>query len=103
MSGDTPHVCAVNVEEVTRGLRGGTETDAAEALFEGLIVAPLGRSEGRQAGRWRREFGERGVTLSQADCLIGAAALAMGGRLATGNPADFPMPELRVDHWPAGD
>jgi hypothetical protein len=29
--------------------------------------------------------------------------LAFGGRRATGNPKDFPMPELSVDHWPAGE
>jgi len=33
---------------------------------------------------------------------IAAAALAIGGRLATGNPKDFPMDELAVEHWPAG-
>jgi hypothetical protein len=30
------------------------------------------------------------------------AARVIGGRLATGNPADFPMPEIIVDHWRAG-
>jgi predicted nucleic acid-binding protein len=44
----------------------------------------------------------RGRTLTQADCLIAAAALTLGGQLATGNPKDFPMRELTVDHWPAG-
>jgi hypothetical protein len=23
-------------------------------------------------------------------------------RLVTGNPKDFPMPELEVEHWPVG-
>jgi hypothetical protein len=22
--------------------------------------------------------------------------------LATGNPKDFPMPELKIEHWPVG-
>jgi predicted nucleic acid-binding protein len=43
------------------------------------------------------------VSLSQADCLIAAAAVAVGARLATGNPKDFPMAELEVEHWPAGE
>jgi hypothetical protein len=30
------------------------------------------------------------------------APVALGGRLASGNPKDFPMPELTVEHWPAG-
>ncbi|MFN2467929.1 MAG: hypothetical protein ABR521_07365 [Gaiellaceae bacterium] len=40
--------------------------------------------------------------LTQADCLIAAAALSAGARLATGNPKDFPMQGLGIDHWPAG-
>jgi predicted nucleic acid-binding protein len=99
--GDVVCTTAINVEEVVRGLR-RRETPAAESLFEGLIVAPLGAREGWQAGTWRREFGARGVMLSQADCLIASAALTAGATLATGNPADFPMRQIAVEHWPEG-
>jgi predicted nucleic acid-binding protein len=34
--------------------------------------------------------------------LIAAAALEVGVTLATGNPKDFPMEELEVEHWPVG-
>jgi predicted nucleic acid-binding protein len=98
---DSPYVCAVNVEEVARGLRPG-EAGPAERLFSGLRMADLGREEGWQAGRWRADFASHGTTLTQADCLIAAAALAVGGRLATGNPRDFPMDEIQVEHWPVG-
>jgi predicted nucleic acid-binding protein len=94
-------VCAVNVEEVVRGLKPGEEA-AADRLFAGLRTVPLRQAEGRKAGEWRREFSLRGITLSQADCLVAAAALAVGGRLATGNPRHFPMDEVMVEHWPVG-
>lgn len=42
-------------------------------------------------------------TLAQADALIAAAAFGIGARLATGNPKDFPMKELQIEHWPAGE
>ncbi len=100
-AGDTPHVCAVNVEEVARGLL-PAEAGRARLLFAGVGIVPLGEQEGWKAGEWRREYAERGRTLSQADCLIAAAALAVGGRLVTGNPRHFPMQELEVEHWPAG-
>jgi predicted nucleic acid-binding protein len=100
---DRPYICAVNVEEIERGLRGEAETEAARQLFAGLSIVPLGLVEGVTAGRWRRGFAARGQTLSQADCLIGAAASRIGGRLATSNPRDFPMPGLQVEHWPAGE
>lgn len=98
---DSAYVCAVNVEETARGLRPG-ELEPARTLFSALRIAPLGGGEGWQAGEWRRGFAARGVTLSQADCLVAAAALSVGARLATGNPKDFPMEELQVEHWPAG-
>jgi predicted nucleic acid-binding protein len=100
--GDVPCTSAVNVEEVVRGLL-AREIATAHRLFDGLRVAPLGRAEGELAGTWRRDFARRGVTLAQADCLIAAAALGIGARLATGNPRDFPMRELTVDHWPVDD
>jgi len=80
------------------------EEQALVARFlNGLQLASLGRIEGERAGRWRRDYARNGVTLSQADCLIAAAALGVGARLATGNPKHFPMPELDVDHWPVGE
>ena len=99
--GDTPATTAVNVEEIVRGLR-PAETDAAERLFRGLVVLDVGTAAAWRAGTWRREFAARGVTLFQADCLVAAAAQLSGGVLITGNPKDFPMPDLRLQHWPVG-
>ncbi|MBA2577344.1 MAG: PIN domain-containing protein [Euzebyaceae bacterium] len=99
--GDAPVVCAINVEEVVRGLR-PPEVAAAERFLRGLPVVPLARGEGARAGAWRRDHAARGITLSQSDCLVAAAAARAGGRLATGNPRHFPMPELTVEHWPVG-
>jgi predicted nucleic acid-binding protein len=99
--GDVPCTSAINVEEIFRGLRAG-ETPAAEMLFGGLHVLPLGSAEGRLAGEWRRDHAQRGVTLSQADCLIAATAHLAGGRLCTGNPNDFPKAPLVVEHWLVG-
>jgi predicted nucleic acid-binding protein len=99
--GPPPYVCGVNVEEVWRGAR-PSEEEAVGRLLGALRIAPLGRAEGERAGRWRSQFAARGTTLSQADCLIAAAALGVSARLATGNPRDFPMAELEVEHWPVG-
>lgn len=99
--GDVACATAINVEELARGLRPREHKSAAD-LVAGLIVVPLLAREGWQAGSWRRRFGSRGVTLSQADCLIAAAALTADATLATGNPKDFPMKEIRVEHWSVG-
>lgn len=94
-------VCAISVEEIWRGLLTGEELHARR-LFNGLRLAPLGVSEGRRAGTWRRSFASKGVTLHQADCLIAAAAAGIGAGLATANADDFPMPEINIQHWPVG-
>jgi predicted nucleic acid-binding protein len=99
--GDVPFTTPISVEEIHRGLR-GVERVAATRLFDGLRIAPIGRLEGVRAGDWRRDHALAGTTLTQADCLIAAAAVAVGVPLATGNPKDFPMLELEVQHWPAG-
>ncbi len=99
--GDVPFTCAINVEELWRGVRADEEA-TLRRLVTGLRLVPLGVEEGARAGTWRREFASRGVTLHQADCLIAAAAVTARAALATGNPNDFPMDELRVEHWPVG-
>ena len=98
---DVPWICAVNVEEVIRGTGDGDAAIVARFL-QGLHVAPLDRAEGERAGRWRRDYAREGIALSQADCLIAAAAVGVGAKLATGNPKHFPMPDLDVEHWPVG-
>jgi predicted nucleic acid-binding protein len=100
--GDIPATTAINVEEIVRGLR-ETEQDAAERLFRGLLVLPIDQTAAWQSGSWRRSLAQHGVTLFQADCLIAAATYQRQGVLCTGNPSDFPMPELTVQHWPVGE
>lgn len=97
----TPWICALNVEEVVRGAL-PEEQEVVLRFLGGMRLAPLGRAEGELAGRWRREYARKGITLSQSDCLIAAAAVGVGARLASGNPKHFPMSELDVEHWPVG-
>ncbi len=101
-TGDVPYVSPISVEEIVRGLR-PREEEAARALFEGLHPAPLGTEEGWRAGTWRRTFAKKGKSLAQADCLIAASAFSLGARLGTGNPKDFPMSDIQVEHWPVGE
>ncbi|MGI9016225.1 MAG: hypothetical protein ACR2HR_03820, partial [Euzebya sp.] len=63
---------------------------------------PLCGDDGRRCGAWRRQDAERGVTRHQAGFLVANAAATAGATLATGNPKDFPMLEVTVDHWPVG-
>ncbi len=96
-----PWVSVVSVEEIWRGLRAEEELPARR-LIRALRLAPLRAADAERAGRWRREFAVRGITLHQADCLVAASAVGVGAVLATANISDFPMPELEVQHWPVG-
>jgi predicted nucleic acid-binding protein len=98
-TGDVPATTGINVEEVVRGPR-PKERPATRRLFEVLRIFSIRAEEGWRAGEWRRGFASRGVTLSQADRLIAAAAAARRAILATGNPDDFPMRGRRLEHWP---
>lgn len=100
-SGDELYVSPIGIEELYRGLREAERPDASR-LIAGLRLASLTKEAARQAGEWRREHSERGVTLSQADCLVAASAWSVGAILATGNPKDFPMTGIAVEHWPVG-
>jgi predicted nucleic acid-binding protein len=92
---------AINVEEIIRGLL-QHEGNAATRLFDGLVVLSIDQAAAWQAGEWRRRYARRGITLSQADCLIGAAASLAGATLITGNPKHFPAADIDVAHWPVG-
>jgi predicted nucleic acid-binding protein len=101
-AGQLPWICAINAEEIVRGALPHEEAAVARFL-RGMRLAPIGLEEGERAGRWRREYARHGTTLSQADCLIAAAAVGVGAPLATGNPKHFPMEGLDLRHWPVGE
>ena len=101
MTEEVPYICAVTAAEVQRGVLPGEQGRAAEVL-QSFRVAPLGVLEGILAGSWERAFRSRGLTLGASDCLIAAAALGVGATIATGNPKDFPMEGVTVEHWPVG-
>ncbi|MFV9672125.1 MAG: PIN domain-containing protein [Acidimicrobiia bacterium] len=95
-------VSPISIEEIWRGLHPEEQTSAAR-LIDAIRLAPIDRSVAKTAGSWRRQYAALGTTLHRADCLIAASAQNIGARLATGNPSDFPMDEITVEHWPVGE
>ena len=85
--------CSINITEVYAGLRAGEE--AKTKLFFGALrffaVTPEIASH---AGLLRRDWRQKGQTLSVTDVTIAAVALAHKLPLLTDNGKHFPMPEL---------
>jgi predicted nucleic acid-binding protein len=54
----------------------------------------------KYAGALYREWRQKGLTLAMPDLTVAAVAIANGLQLATDNPKDFPMSELRFHPLP---
>jgi len=65
-------------------------------LYDLFPIQPLSREIAEQAGKWRRDYREKGVTLSLVDTLIAAIAYHHNLCLISRNTKHFPQPELRL-------
>ncbi len=87
--------CPINVTEVHMGMR-PDEADKTEELLASLEFYPVTREIAKFAGALYREWRQKGVTLALPDLTVAAVAITNGLQLATDNPKDFPMSELRL-------
>src|SRR5215467_10044089 len=87
--------CSINVTEVYAGLRPSEEAKT-ERLLRSLKFYPVTWEIAKQAGDLLNVWRQKNRTLSLPDITIAAVALANQLVLVTGNPKDFPMPELRL-------
>ena len=87
--------CPVTVAEIYAGMH-KSEEEATSALIGRLRYYDVVPEIARRGGRFKYEWGRRGVTLSLADSLIGAVALHYGLLLITDNEKHFPMPEITL-------
>lgn len=84
---------ALNIAEVYSGIRFGEE--AATALFlDSLQCHDLTASSGKRAGVLKKNWAQKGRTLSLADAIVAAIAIDHTCELMTDNRKDFPMSEL---------
>jgi predicted nucleic acid-binding protein len=90
--------CAVTVAEIYAGMNPKEETPT-RAFVESLEYLPITLHIAEQAGLLKRDYARRGRTLSIADAMIAAVALANNCTLITGNARDFPMRGLAVQSF----
>jgi len=87
--------CAVNITEVYAGLKPGEE-DKTAAFISSLEFIPVTPDIAQKAGLLRRDWRQKGQTLSYTDVTLAAVALAHGMPLLTDNRKHFPMEELEL-------
>ena len=85
--------CPVNLTEVYAGLRPGEE-ERTKAFLDSLDFLPVTAEIAVRAGLLRRDWRQKGQTLSYSDVTIAAVAIANRAPLLTDNRKHFPMTEL---------
>ena len=86
--------CPINVTEVYMGMR-PQEAERTEEFLRSLEFFPVTWEIAKYAGELYREWRQKGRTIALPDLTIAAVAIMNGLQLATDNPKDYPMPELR--------
>lgn len=92
-AGHTLACCPVNIAEVCAGMRPKEEPRTLE-LLRSLRMYATTFEVAELAGKLKRSYAQRGVTLAIPDVVIAATAIHNGLTLITDNAKDFPMPEL---------
>ena len=90
---------ALNLGEVYAGMR--PEEEAQTKAFLGALEChAITAGVAEAAGRLKRQWAQKGRTLTLADTMVAAVAIEQGSPLATDNRKDFPMPGLQFYELP---
>jgi len=93
--GSVAGCCLVNIIEVYAGMK-DKEREATEKLLESLEYYEVTKDIAKQAGEYKRQYREKGITLSLSDVIIAALVISGDLVLVTNNPKHYPMPEIKL-------
>lgn len=93
--------CAINIAEVCAGMR-ENERQVTKKFLDSLEYYEITRDLAELAGGYKREYTEKGLTLSLSDVMIAAVAISNNLTLVTDNLRHYPMPELNTKQIEAG-
>jgi predicted nucleic acid-binding protein len=72
------------------------EKEKTDIFINSLFFYEITRNISKTAGRLRQKHAKKGITLSTADAIIGAAALIYDLTLATKNIKHYPFPDIKI-------
>lgn len=87
--------CAINITEVYAGMRPQEKRQTDELLLS-FDYVEITREIAAMAGRLKREYSVKGITLSVSDVTIAAVVLSSDLPLLTDNSKHYPMPGIRL-------
>jgi len=99
--GSTVGCCAINIAEVYAGMR-ENEREVTKRFLDSLEYYEATRNIAEQAGEYKRQYAEKGITLSLSDVIIAAVAISNNLILVTDNLRHYPMPEVNIKQIEAG-
>jgi predicted nucleic acid-binding protein len=97
--GHTVTTSALNLAEVYAGMRSGEEA-RTKAFLDAMECHEITASVAETAGKLKRQWAQKGRTLTLADTMVAAVAIEQGCPLATDNHKDFPMLGLQLYKLP---
>ena len=93
--GHTLSTSALNIAEIYAGMR-PQEDARTKAFLNALPSYEITAGVAEMAGKLKKEWEQKGRTLTLADTIVAAVALKQKLALATDNRKDFPMPDLQL-------
>ncbi len=93
--------CAVNIVEVYAGMK-KHEKQVTKKLLDSLEYYEVTRELAERAGEYKREYTEKGITLSLSDVIVAAVAISNDLTLVTDNLRHYPMPDINIKQIEAG-
>lgn len=88
-------VSILSIAELTSGWSQKQVKNLLPSVYDLMEVLNINLSIAELAGKYRQEYGEKGITLPLVDALIGATAILENCQLVTRNKKDYPMPEIK--------
>jgi len=93
--------CAINIVEVYAGMK-ENERQVTKKFLDSLEYYEVTRNLAELAGKYKREYAEKGVTLSLSDVIIAAIAISNNLTLVTDNLRHYPIPDINIKQIEAG-
>jgi len=98
-AGNQLGVCPICITELYSGLNDKHRTMAEELIYS-LEYWEATLETAKMAGSYRFDFARKGVTLTTADALVAAIAVAHAAALVTANTKHYPMSEVVLIQQP---